>query len=297
MHGRLEVHDRALLDLIPEDALPERIAGGFGFTEGPVWCGDHLLFSDIRRNRTVRWRELPEGPEVTTLRTDTAKGNGLTLDLSGRLLTCEGASRRVSVMEANGDCYTLVDKYRGKRINGPNDVIVGFTGDVYFTDPAWALPNRTEGKELTFNGVYKLSTDGSLSVVADDFDKPNGLALSPDESTLYIDDSGRKHIRAFDVRPDGNLANGRLFLDMQSDEPGTVDGMKVDLLGNVYCTGPGGIWIVRPSCEVLGRIILPELPANLAWGGKGWSTLFITARTSVYRLQTLANGVPVPHSR
>ena len=297
MQGRLEVHDKALLDLIPGDALPERIAGGFGFTEGPVWCGDHLLFSDIRLNRTVRWRELPEGPEITTFRTDTAMGNGLTLDLSGRLLTCEGASRRVSVMEANGDCHTLADRFRGKRINGPNDVIVSSTGDVYFTDPAWALPDRTVGKELTFNGVFKLSSGGELSVVADDCDKPNGLALSPDESTLYIDDSGRKHIRAFDVRPDGTLANGRLFLDMQSDEPGTVDGMKVDLLGNVYCTGPGGIWIVRPSGEVLGRIILPELPANLAWGGEGWSTLFITARTSVYRLQTLANGVPVPHIR
>ena len=297
MQGRIEVHDKALLELIPADALPERIAGGFGFTEGPVWRGDHLLFSDIRRNRTVRWRELPEGPEVTTFRTDTAKGNGLTLDLYGRLLTCEGDSRRVSVMDPNGNCHTLVDRYRGKMINGPNDIIVGCTGDVYFTDPSWALPHRTVGKELTFNGVFRLSADGSLSVVADDFDRPNGLALSPDESTLYIDDSGRKHIRAFDVRDDGALVNGRQFLDMESIEQGVPDGMKVDRMGNVYCTGPGGIWVIRPSGEVLGRIISPEIAANLAWGGEGWSTLFITARTSVYRLRTLSAGIPVPATR
>ncbi len=296
MLGRIEVHDKALLELIPVNATPVRIAGGFGFTEGPVWCREHLLFSDIRRNRTVRWRELPEGPEVTTYRTDTAKGNGLTLDLSGRLLTCEGGARRVSVMDANGDSHTLIDKYNGKRLNGPNDIIVGSNGDIYFTDPAWALPNRTEGKELTFNGVFKFTPEGSLTVVADDFDRPNGLALSPDEATLYIDDSGRQHIRAFDVRPDGTLANGRLFLDMQSDAPGPPDGMKVDREGNIYCTGAGGISIIDPSGRLLGRIIPPEAPANLAWGGEGWSTLFITARTSVYRLHTLATGIPVPIS-
>ncbi len=297
MQGRIEVHDKALLELIPSDAVPERVAGGFGFTEGPVWRGDHLLFSDIRRNRTVRWQQLPEGPEVTTFRTDVGKGNGLTLDLSGRLLTCEGDSRRVSVMESDGERHTLVDRYRGKRLNGPNDVIVGSTGDVYFTDPAWALPNRTDGKELTFNGVFKLAPDGSLSVVADDFDRPNGLALSPDESTLYIDDSGRQHIRAFEVRDDGTLANGRLFLDMESIEEGVPDGMKVDRSGNVYCTGPGGLWVISPSGEVLGRIIPPEIPANVAWGGEGWSDLFMTARTSVYRLRTLATGIPVPATR
>ena len=297
MQSRIEVHDKALLELIPSDAVPERVAGGFGFTEGPVWRGDHLLFSDIRRNRTVRWRQLPEGPEVTTFRTDVGKGNGLTLDLSGRLLTCEGDSRRVSVTDSNGERHTLVDRYRGKRLNGPNDVIVGSTGDVYFTDPAWALPDRTVGKELTFNGVFKLSTDTSLTVVADDFDRPNGLAFSPDESTLYIDDSGRQHIRAFEVRDDGTLANGRLFLDMDSIEPGVPDGMKVDRLGNVYCTGPGGLWVISPSGEVLGRIIPPEIPANVAWGGEGWSDLFMTARTSVYRLRTLAAGIPVPATR
>jgi gluconolactonase len=151
----------------------------------------------------------------------------------------------------------------------------------------WTQP--IEGKEQASNGVYRLEPDGTLRLLIDDFALPNGLAFSPDESVLYIDDSAHKHIRAFDVRPDGSLANGRILLDMASEDPGVPDGLKVDVRGNVFCTGPGGVWVCRPDGKPLGRIVLPELPANLAWGEDG-SVLYLTARTSVYRLATRTRG-------
>jgi gluconolactonase len=150
------------------------------------------------------------------------------------------------------------------------------------------------GKQLSFNGVYRLTADGTLTLLVDDFALPNGLAFSPDEAILYVDDSERKHIRALDVQEDGTLANSRVVLDMASSDPGVPDGMKVDADGNIFCTGPGGIWVCRPSGELLGRIVLPELPANLAWGGDDWTTLFATARTSVYRISTKTQGLPLP---
>jgi gluconolactonase len=181
--------------------------------------------------------------------------------------------------------------------------VVRSDGSIYFTDPPygvepgirggsrpagwWTKP--IPGKEQSSNGVYRLAPDGTLHLVADDFTLPNGLAFSPDESLLYIDDSAQKHIRAFEVRPDGTLVNGRTLLDMASEDPGVPDGLKVDLAGNVFCTGPGGIWVCRADGTLLGRIVLPELPANLAWGEDG-SVLFITARTSVYRLPTRTRG-------
>jgi gluconolactonase len=297
----LEVRDPGLHDLVAPDAAIERVAGGLVFTEGPVWRGGQLLFSDIPNDRIVRWRRLPEGPELTTF----ARGmsNGLTLDRQGRVLAAEHYGRRVTRVAEDGTRTALAERFQGKQLNSPNDIVVKSDGSVYFTDPPYGVqrvPAGTvrppdwwtkpiTGKEQAAHGVYRIAPDGSLHLLVDDFALPNGLAFSPDESVLYIDDSARKHIRAFDVRADGTLTGGRVLLDMASDDPGVPDGLKVDLRGNVFCTGPGGTWVCRATGELLGRIVLPELPANLAWGEDG-SVLYFTARTGVYRLATKTRG-------
>jgi gluconolactonase len=297
----LEAHDPGLHDLIASDVAIERIAGGLTFTEGPVWRGTHLLFSDIPNKRIVRWRRLPEGPELTTF--VTGMSNGLTLDRQGRVLAAEHDGRRVTRVADDGARTVLAEHFQGKRLNSPNDIVVKSDGSIYFTDPPYAVqPSRPgvvrppgwwtqpiTGKEQPCHGVYRLAPDGTLHLLADDFALPNGLAFSPDESVLYIDDSAHKHIRAFALRPDGTLTNGRVLLDMASEDPGVPDGLKVDVRGNVFCTGPGGVWVCRANGALLGRIVLPELPANLAWGEDG-SVLFLTARTSVYRLPTKTRG-------
>jgi gluconolactonase len=298
----LEVRSPGLHDLIAPDAAIDRVAGGLGFTEGPVWRDGGLLFSDIPNKRIARWRRLPEGPELTTF----ARGmsNGLTLDRQGRVLVAEHDGRRVTRVADDGTRTVLAGEFQGKRLNSPNDIVVKSDGSIYFTDPPYGVQPSTPGvprpagwwtkpipgKEQTAHGVYRLAPDGGLSLVVDDFALPNGLAFSPDESVLYIDDSAHKHIRAFDVRPDGSLGNSRVLLDMASDDPGVPDGLKVDVHGNVFCTGPGGVWVCRADGTLLGRIVLPELPANLGWGEDG-SVLFVTARTSVYRLPTKTRGL------
>ncbi|HEX2441046.1 MAG TPA: SMP-30/gluconolactonase/LRE family protein [Methylomirabilota bacterium] len=297
----LEVRDPGLHELVAAEAVIERIAGGLTFTEGPVWRGGLLLFSDIPNKRIARWRRLAEGPELTTYAT--GMSNGLTLDRQGRVLAAEHDGRRVTRVADDGTRTVLAERFQGKRLNSPNDIVVKSDGAVYFTDPPYGVqPARPgtvrpagwwtqpiEGKEQASNGVYRLEPDGTLRLLIDDFALPNGLAFSPDESVLYIDDSAHKHIRAFDVRPDGTLANSRILLDMASEDPGVPDGLKVDVRGNVFCTGPGGVWVCRPDGKLLGRIVLPELPANLAWGEDG-SVLYLTARTSVYRLATRTRG-------
>ena len=297
----LEVRDPGLHDLVAADAPIERVAGGLTFTEGPVWRAGALLFSDIPNKRIVRWRRLPEGPELTTFAT--GMSNGLTLDRQGRVLAAEHDGRRVTRVADDGTRTVLAEQWEGKRLNSPNDIVVKSDGSIYFTDPPYAVQPATPGmvrppmwwtkpipgKEQPHQGVYRIAPDGSLHLVVADFALPNGLAFSPDESILYIDDSAHKHIRAFAVRPDGTLTNSRLLLDMASDDPGVPDGLKVDVRGNVFCTGPGGVWVCRPDGALLGRIVLPELPANLAWGEDG-SVLFLTARTSVYRLPTRTRG-------
>ncbi len=297
----LEVYNPGLHDLIAPDAPIERIAGGLGFTEGPVWRGTSLLFSDIPNKRIVRWRRLPEGPELTTYAT--GNSNGLTLDRQGQVLAAEHGGRRVTRVTDDGTRTVLAERFEGKRLNSPNDIVAKSDGSIYFTDPPYAVQPSTPGmprpegwwtapipgKELPYNGVYRLTPDGILHLLVDDCALPNGLAFSPDESVLYVDDSAHKHIRAFDVRPDGTLTNSRILVDMASEEPGVPDGLKVDLHGNLFCTGPGGVWVCGPQGERLGRIRLPELPANLAWGEDG-SVLFLTARTSVYRLPTMTGG-------
>lgn len=276
---------------IDPQAQVEQVASGFQFTEGPVWHPDgYLLFSDIPASIIYRWR--PGESEATVYRSPSGHSNGLTLDAQGRLIACEH-DRRVSRTEADGTVVAIATHYQDKRLNSPNDVVVHSDGSVYFTDPPYGLPGQTEGKELEWNGVYRLAPNGTLTLLDDSFERPNGLAFSPDESTLYVDDSYKGHIRAFDVRPDGTLANGRVFADLSDPgAQGVPDGMKVDLLGNVFCTGPGGIWVVSPEGQVWGRITVPEQPANLAWGDADYKTLYITARTGLYRVRTLTGGAP-----
>ncbi|MFL5807438.1 MAG: SMP-30/gluconolactonase/LRE family protein [Roseiflexaceae bacterium] len=277
------------LKSLVEPGDPERIAGGFQFTEGPIWHPDgYLLFSDIPANRIYKWRP---GGDVAIWRADSGNSNGLTLDRAGRLIACEHGNRRVSRTEANGDVITLAGEYGGRRLNSPNDVVVRSDGAIYFTDPPYGI--TPEQQEQPHNGVYRILPDGALDLLAGDLERPNGLAFSPDESILYIDDSAHRHVRAFDVRPDGTLANGRIFADMDHPQPGSPDGMKVDVAGNVYVTGATGVWVFAPDGAHLGVIVTPERPANCAWGGADRRTLYITAKTSLYRVRVQVPGVAV----
>lgn len=284
-------------EIVPAGAKLEKLATGFMFTEGPVWdaANECLFFSDIPGNKMRKWTK-DKGIEV--VRDPSGKSNGLTLDKQGRLIACEHANRRVSRTEKDGTVVTIADKYEGKRVNSPNDVVMKSDGSIYFSDPPYGLTAEfgvLGEQELPFQGVFRLSPDGKdLTLLVDDFEKPNGLAFSPDESLLYIDDTDRAHVRVFDVNPDGSISNGRLFAEVKGEEEGGVDGMKLDSEGNVYVTGPGGICVFDPSGNRLGRIDIPEVSANLAWGDGDWKTLYITASTSLYRIRLGVKGIPVP---
>jgi sugar lactone lactonase YvrE len=281
----------SILDL---EARVEQVASGFQFVEGPVWHADgYLLFSDIPANTIYKWTpNVPSfgTPEAVVYRRPSNHSNGLTLDRDNCLVACEH-ERRVSRADPDGTVVPIAERYQGKRLNSPNDVVVKSDGSVYFTDPPYGLPRQKEGKELDYNGVFRLTPDGALTLLDDSFVRPNGLAFSPDEKTLYVDDTAEMHIRAFDVLPDGTLANGRVFAELRDPGvDGAPDGMKVDVLGNVFCTGPGGIWVLSPEGQTLGRIEVPEVPANLAWGDADGKTLYITARTGLYRMRVKTGG-------
>jgi len=273
---------------------PEQIATGFEFTEGPVWHPDgYLIFSDILASRTYKW--MPDGT-VTIWREPSGFSNGLTLDHERRLIACEHGGRRVSRVAADGAVVTLADSYGGKRLNSPNDAVVKSDGTIYFTDPPYGLtppygPSVQE-REQPCNGLYRITPAGVLELLIDDFDRPNGLAFSADEAILYVDDSPRRHVRAFDVRPDGTLANSRVLADMDHPQPGSPDGMKLDVEGHLYVTGATGVWVFEPDGTCLGVIVTPERPANCAWGDADRQTLYITARTSLYRVRTTVPGLP-----
>jgi gluconolactonase len=274
-----------------ESSEAERLATGFTFTEGPLWHPDGFFyFVDLRVNRLHR---IVPGQAAELVREDTGEGNGTTFDLQGRLIMCEGGNRRLSRMDADGRVEVLVDRYEGKRFNRPNDVVCASDGSVYFTDPGLRRP--LPERELPYAGVYRLAPAGALTLVAD-CEYPNGLAFSPDERILYVANSRwTAYIHALELNDDGTLRRRRIFADMSSDEPdGVPDGMKVDVEGRVYCTGPGGVWVFDPDGRHLGTIRLLEIPANLAFGGPDRRTLFFTARTSVYALRTRVPGQPHP---
>ena len=291
------VLDPRLNELVAPDAEPERIATGYVFTEGPVWHmrDQALIFSDVYGDAMYRWTQ----GRVEVLRAPSANANGNTLNLNGELVTCEQGGRRVSLTRADGSIEALVSHYQGKRLNSPNDVICTDKGDLIFTDPPYGL-RQPDGSflpgDLGFCGVYRVSPSGELTLLVDDFERPNGLVLTDDESRPFIADTQHHHVRVFDLDESGALKNGRVFVTLTYRETqGLPDGMKLDSRGNLYIAGntEDGVWVFSPDGDLLGFIPVGETPANLAWGGPDWSTLFVTARTSVYRVPMLVRGQPV----
>ena len=307
---KVDAKVEALIDLNAEIEWLGEGYGGFdadgkirGVAEGPVWWkaggwwneGGFLLFSDNATNKRYKWQE---GQGVSLYKEPTNDANGLTRDRQGRLIACEHASRQVTREELDGSITVVANNYRGQRLNRPNDVVVKSDGAIYFTDPV------TLGvqPELDIAGVYRVSPDlGQISLLVRDFVLPNGLAFSVDEKTLYINDSIRRHIRAFDLDAmwdSGmlNLASDRVFCDMSADpRPGAPDGMKVDVEGNVYCTGPGGIWIMDSSGTHLGTIPSGgKHVTNVCFGGDDWQTLYLTTFGEMGRIPLKVAGLPVP---
>ena len=276
-------------DILDDRAKLEKVAGDFQFIEGPIWHPDgFLLFSDIPANIIYK---LASNQQLEVFRRPSGKANGNTLDKENRLLTAEHENRRVSRTEKDGKVITLADRYEGKRFNSPNDLVVKSDGSIYFTDPSYGISKDQE--ELGFYGVYRLAPDGKLSLLVKDLVLPNGIAFSPDEQKLYVNNSEAGYIAVFDVKPDGTVTNQRLFAELKdaATKGGVPDGLKVDLEGNVYSTGPGGVWILSPDGKLLGRISVPETATNLAWGESDGKTLYITANTSLYRIRLKIAGV------
>jgi sugar lactone lactonase YvrE len=275
-------------EIINQETELQPLAGGYKFVEGPVWCSrtEQLYFTDFPNYRIYTWSDR-DGARIH--REQSGRAVGLTLDAKGRLLACESQSRQITRTEEDGTIVDLVSRYQGKRLNNTNDLVVKKDGTIYFTDPYSTSLGDT--RELPFNGVYRYDPESdTLDVLADDFEWPNGIAFSPDETLLYVDDTRRQHIRVFDVAANGTLQNGRLFAEMDPEAGrGGADGLKIDHLGNAYVTGPGGIWIFASSGERLGRIEMPEVAANLCFGSPQHSsygsTLFITASATLYSLK------------
>ena len=287
---------KKLYNLVEKEEKIERVATGFIFTEGPVWNREeeYLLFSDIPGNARVKWSKKNKIEEV---KKPSNKCNGMTYDADGNLMVCEHITSRVVKEYPDGQREVVASHYQGKELNSPNDLIIANDGSIYFTDPTYgrmAVPGLGREIELSHQGVYRIHPKrGKLELLVSDFKQPNGLFLSPNEKTLYVDDTELYHIRAFDVKADGTITNGRIFFDkIYSDDPkhGAPDGMKCDELGNIYVTGPGGIWIISPQGEYIGLIEVPEIVGNLNWGEKNWDILYIAASTSIYRLKMKVKG-------
>ena len=279
----------------PIHDLADGFGGAQGPAEGPLWWqeGGYLLFSDIHQSKRMKY--VPGGG-VSVFLDGTYRANGLTRDRQGRLIACEHDTRRVTRLELDGSLTVIANSWQGRRLNRPNDVVVKSDGAIYFTDP-WTSPSAPEEWDLAFSGVYRLSADlGTKTLLVADFVLPNGLAFSPDETVLYINDTRRRHIRAFDLLPNGTLAKqtDRVFADLSGDEPGVPDGMKVDVEGNVYCGGAGGIWIFDGRGKKLGRIV-HGAPAttNIAFGGDDWKTLYFTSRNHLGCVSVKIPGVGV----
>ncbi len=273
---------------LAEDAEAELIADGFQFTEGPYWRPEEgdLIFSDIPANRVYRWT--PDG-DTTVFLEPSGHSNGITADTQGRILLAQHDGQ-VARLTENGDVDPLATEYDGQRLNSPNDLDVHSDGSIYFTDPPYGVSE--EDRELDFSGVYRLHPDGTLDLLTREFERPNGICFSPDESRLYVNDSQENLIRVYDVAEDGSIANGRLFAAPEDpDAEGSTDGMKVDTEGNLYTTGPGGVWIYSPDGALIDRLSVPEAPTNLAFGGPDMRTLYITARPNVYRVPVDIAGV------
>jgi gluconolactonase len=296
------------LDDIVESSQAERLATGFVFTEGPLWHPDgHWLFVDVRANLIYR---LVPGKQPEVIRDHSGSSNGMTFDRQGRLIICEGDNRQVTRRELDGTYTPLAQRLGGKRINRPNDIVTRSDGSIYFTDPGGRL--TAQERELDFSGVHRIAPDGTVTNATAETEYPNGLAFSPDERVLYVAITRRDErcteekargevcthqcVRAFDVAADGTLSNNRIFAPMASAADGVPDGMKVDVEGRVYCTGPEGVWVFESSGRHVGVIRLPEIPANCAWGGPDHRTMLFTARTSIYTMRMKTPGTRIPRA-
>jgi gluconolactonase len=318
---KLDRLDPAIDQIVPADAMLEQVASGFKWTEGPVWVDGTLYFAEIPSNTIRRWTP---GSGVTMFLTPSGyKGsapyrgpesgsNGMTLDTRGRLTVAGHAQRdvyRLESLRSDSPISILADGYQGKKLNSPNDLVYRSDGSLYFTDPPYGLRSQKDDdpeKELKVNGVYRIphalqqkpgsqSARSDIQLLVSDLPRPNGIAFSPDEKYLYVNNSEPKKIwMRYRVQPDGSLTDAKLFYDATSDtRPGAPDGMKVDEKGNVYSTGPGGVWIFSPEGKPLGTIVMPEKSANVAWGGPDHKTLYITASTSIYRIHLTIAGAPL----
>ncbi len=305
--GEVVRFDNRINDLIGSDARIELLASGFEWAEGPLWIQDGggcLIFSDIPRNSVMKWKE-GEGislfmkPSGYTGVADYGRepgSNGLTLDLQGRIIFCEHGDRRISRLEKDGGKKTLVDNYKGKRLNSPNDAAVKSNGDIYFTDPPYGLPKGYDDprRELDFCGVYRLSTSGKLTLLSKEMTKPNGIAFSPEEKVLYVAQSDSKNpiIKSFEVKREGTLGRGKVLYNykkLMSKFPGSPDGLKVDRNGNLFAIGPGGVYVITPEGNLLGRIHTGKRTANCAWGDDG-SVLYMTVDDCLCRIKTKTKG-------
>ncbi len=287
------LRDHGLQDLLAGEAI-ETLADGFAFTEGPLWIPEHgLIFQDLKSSRTHRLAlDVPGASAV--VREQTQGANGQTFAPDSRVLFCEQDGRRISAINPDGSGYVVVaEHWQAKRLNSPNDLVIRSDGLVYFTDPAYGV--TPEAKEIPFQGVYvlDLSHANAPRLLVDDFEKPNGLAFSPDESTLYICDTGRYHVRAFEVQHDGGLrpGSGRVFCTLDPGAPGGPDGMKVDQAGRVYIAVALGVWVFEADGTLLGILSMPRRPSNLAWCGRDADTLAITAVDAVHRVRFKINGI------
>lgn len=283
-----EKEKNSMQAIVGDSAALEKLAGEFEFIEGPVWHSDgFLLFSDIPADTIYK---LTSNREVEVFRRPSGKANGNTLDKAGRLITAEHSNRRISHTEKDGKIIALADKYEGKRLNSPNDLVVKSDGSIYFTDPRYGVTKEQE--ELGFYGVYRLAADGKLTLLVKDIVLPNGIAFSPDEKKLYVNNSEAGYISVFNVNSDGTVGDRRIFAELKDpSKSGVPDGLKVDVEGNVYSTGPGGVWIFSPSGQLLGKISVPETATNLAWGDRDYKTLYITASKSLYQIRLKIAGV------
>ncbi|NKB51078.1 MAG: SMP-30/gluconolactonase/LRE family protein [Rhizobiaceae bacterium] len=299
MSGEIISHDQKFLHLTIPTVKLERLCTGMLWTEGPVYfpLGDYLLWSDIPNNRIMQWMD---GVGSRIYREDSNNSNGNTRDHQGRLITCEHRSRRVTRTEHDGSITVLADSYDGKRLNSPNDVVMKSDGTIWFTDPPYGILSDFEGKkspqEQKACNVFRLDLEsGSLDVVIDDFDKPNGLAFSPDESVLYVSDTGishtengPRHIRALDVADGKTLSNSRVFAEIENGAP---DGFRLDVEGNIWTSTGGGVQCFSPEGKLLGEIVIDEMVANVTFGGPKNNRLFITATTSLYSIFLGTNGL------
>lgn len=282
-------------ELVGRSARLEKLGTGFTFTEGPVWnqSGKFLLFSDMPGDVRRRW----DASGIKEVARPSNKGNGMTYEIDGSLLICEHATSALVRLGADGKREVVASHFEGKELNSPNDVVVAADKSIYFSDPSYGrMPvfGVERKQDLAFQGVFRVQASGrNLQLLASDFEQPNGLCFSPDGSLLYVNDSSRAHIRIFKVAQNGTIDAGAVFFDhigTGAIEEGIPDGMKCDAEGNIYVTGPGGIWVISPKAELLGRIAVPENVGNLNWGGPDWKRLFICASTSLYKIDLAVSG-------